>query len=644
LAVAIGHHGRTGDVSSEERREMKSTRRTVLAASAALAALSVAPASAQECTGGGATELVPWCSVVPANEDFAMALYAPRSADLTTERGVRNALRRVVVFVHGYSVESTTLPPVFFEDGSEGVIADWHAAGISVVAMAPGRSSTDRVEDDALALREALELLDGYRGASPFPLVIVGHSMGALTARIALAQMEAEGAPHDVALYVSYDAPHSGVNVPQGMQYLKVKLDEWAAMTEADFVAIDPGWEGVFDLASLVGITTTLDPDEIDGVPDPTSMQAQQMTVQGVVAPAEHAAFMSLLDEVGFPSMRMIAISNGNTQGVPNTQAIPPGGSLFYFTGAKGNSAASVRGEFEVFTDSPGARCFESHVFYDGFFQNHDGGRKDADTRADITLMDHLSGGTLDYAAEMIAAAERARDGFHEPSFRGAADSAIPFVPTSSSLGLPVSTADADIAGIVASGGTPFDQVIAIGDLPAFESNIDHNTIVLPDAVLDEIRALMTCTLVEEGEENDADGDGVDDACDDDDDDDGVPDGADSCPTAPDETQVDSDGDGLGDACDYDDDGDSVDDIADNCPSAENADQSDADADGVGDVCDPTPDPPEGPMTSAGCFCSAVRGSSSGPFGLVVLVFGLGLLRARVRRAPAARAARSCGG
>ena len=30
-----------------------------------------------------------------------------------------------------------------------------------------------------------------------------------------------------------------------------------------------------------------------------------------------------------------------------------------------------------------------------------------------------------------------------------------------------MSTADADIAGIVAAGGTPFDEVIAIGDLPA---------------------------------------------------------------------------------------------------------------------------------------------------------------------------------
>ncbi len=609
------------------------SRRRMIAGGLALALAAVGPAntaSAAECTGTDVAELVTGCSILPGNEDFDIRLYAPSGTDLRTPHGIRSALYRAVVYVHGYSVVDTALPPVFFEDGTQGVIAAWHAAGISVIAMAPGSSSTDRVEDDALAVRYALELLDDYRSAAAFPLVVFGHSMGGLAARIALAQMEADAVEHDVALYISYDAPHSGVNVPQGMQQLKVKLDEWAAMTEADFIAIDPGWEGVFNLADFEGVSTALDPSDIDGIPDPTSIQAQQMIIQGVVGPAEHTAFMTLLNDVGFPQTRMIAISNGNTQGIPNMQAVPPGGSLFYFTGAKGNSVASVRGTFEVFTDSPGARCFESHVYYDGFFQNHDGGRKNADTPVDITLMDHLSGGTLDYAGEMLAVAEAMADDFHEPSYRAAADSAIPFVPTSSALALDVSTANGDIAGIVASGGTPFDAVVAIGDLPAFMSNIDHNTIVLPNAVLDEITAIMACTLVQPGQESDPDGDRVDDACDDDDDNDGLLDGADNCSSIANELQTDSDSDGLGDACDTDDDADDVADSADNCPAVPNPDQANADSDNLGDVCDPSPDP-EVPV-SVGCGCSAVGAASSKDPRFAVLLLGLGLLFARRAR------------
>ncbi len=592
---------------------------------------AVGPASAQECTGADATELANGCSVLVDNEDFLVRLYARTRTDLSTAPHVLNALRRTVVFVHGYGVDDTWPPPAFFEDGTEGVFDAWLAQGINVLAMAPGSSGADRVEDDAAALRRALELVDAYRGEAMFPLVVVGHSMGGLISRIALAGMEADGVEHGVALYVSYDAPHSGVNVPQGMQNLKVKLDEWAAMTEADFIAIDPGWEGVFDLASFLGIATSLDPDTIQGVPNPISIQAQEMTIQSVMGPAEHTAFMALLDDVGFPAVRSIAISNGNTQGIPNTQTVSPGGSLFYFTGAKGNSAASIRGSFEVFTDSPGARCFESHVYYDGLLQNHDGGWKNADTPEDIVLMDSLSGGTLDYAGAMLAAAEARRSDFHEPSYRGAEDSPIPFVPTWSALALPVSTADADIAGIVAAGGTPFDDVIAIGDLPAYLGNIDHNTIVLPSAVLDEVDALMTCALALPGRESDVDDDGVDDACDDDDDDDGVLDDADNCPSIANDTQVDADGDHLGDACDGDVDGDGVEDAADNCPMTANADQADADEDGVGDLCDPTDDPSM-PPTMAGCACSALGAVSTVPLGLVVWMVAVGLLGVRGRR------------
>ncbi len=111
------------------------------------------------------------------------------------------------------------------------------------------------------------------------------------------------------------------------------------------------------------------------------------------------------------------------------------------------------------------------------------------------------------------------------------------------------------------------------------------------------------CPEVANADQADADDDGAGDACDpcaldadNDADNDDVCGDLDTCPLVSDPGQDDADADGAGDACDAcpldadnDADGDEVCGDEDNCPEAENADQVDADDDGAGDACDPCP-------------------------------------------------------
>jgi hypothetical protein len=67
-------------------------------------------------------------------------------------------------------------------------------------------------------------------------------------------------------------------------------------------------------------------------------------------------------------------------------------------------------------------------------------------------------------------------------------------------------------------------------------------------------------------------------------DEDGVPDASDNCPEAANPQQENADGDGMGEACDPDDDNDTIPDASDRCPDSD--DTVDEDHDGIPDCID----------------------------------------------------------
>jgi len=169
----------------------------------------------------------------------------------------------------------------------------------------------DYIQRNAMILVELINQINAQKVGTA-QNVVIGPSMGGLISRYALRYMEQYNLNHDTRLYISFDSPHLGANVPIGFQHLfnymgfgpvgdvtmQALVNGMLKSPAAREMLIDH-FEGHLQTGSITEFVTT-----------PAS------ALQPVGCPNYRTAFQTELNTMGFPATtRNVSIANGAGNG-----------------------------------------------------------------------------------------------------------------------------------------------------------------------------------------------------------------------------------------------------------------------------------------------------------------------------------------
>ena len=107
---------------------------------------------------------------------------------------------------------------------------------------------SDFIERNAMLLVDLINIINTDKVGNA-ENVIIGPSMGGLISRYALAYMENQNVDHDTRLWISFDAPHLGANVPIGFQhqfnFLAFGLDDFWILGDQNVEELQPIIDGM---------------------------------------------------------------------------------------------------------------------------------------------------------------------------------------------------------------------------------------------------------------------------------------------------------------------------------------------------------------------------------------------------------------
>lgn len=188
----------------------------------------------------------------------------------------------------------------------------------------------DFIERNALSFVDVIELINSQKVGNE-QNVVIGPSMGGLISRYALRFMELNALNHQTRLWISFDSPHYGANVPIGLQH----LFNYFAYGYGDVDAVKPLVEGM--LRSPAAKQMLVDhfdahTTSIVGIDDPR-VPTTGLPLTPTGAPNYRTNFQNRMNTMGFPiNTRNVSMINGSGVGAKfkdiNNNDVNPGFDL----------------------------------------------------------------------------------------------------------------------------------------------------------------------------------------------------------------------------------------------------------------------------------------------------------------------------
>jgi hypothetical protein len=151
-------------------------------------------------------------ATIPYNSEFG-------TGEAYVYRSDANAsLTLPAILVEGFDIDNSMYWDELYElTSKEGLVDSLRAMGYDAVVL-NFTDGVDYIQKNAFVLVELIQQIQAMI-APDRDVVIVGASMGGLVTRYALSYMEHHSLHHRVRLFVSFDSPQKGANIPLGAQH-----------------------------------------------------------------------------------------------------------------------------------------------------------------------------------------------------------------------------------------------------------------------------------------------------------------------------------------------------------------------------------------------------------------------------------------